>query len=326
MTTMFDALLAAIPDGAYFNQTDFGTKLKDQLLVSDIPFGCYLKGAALWDLERHPVYPIYSMCKTNTEDNVKFAPYKTGSAVLSSERSGELLVFFMKSDAGKTPSIKPRPPSAPSSIPDAKSYSTRDIWRKLSVEDLCGGHGKYSTYLHAGSFQSQPYQFEAVNTKIQNKETPFETILKSKEPFEKNPFGIANATVMPSSELPLPNEIGVKWAAEKSSGKNNGRPHFPIHGSFRFEGDWPKEYERLPIHFLVALEGVNELDVNTLWIPRSKCSFRNGGYSGTFKFDLADLFIAPGDGKSKPPKEAWISVVHRKWLGPIVKDRFDLSP
>jgi predicted metal-dependent hydrolase len=38
MTIMFDALLAAIPDGAYFNQTDFGTKLKDQLLVSDMPF------------------------------------------------------------------------------------------------------------------------------------------------------------------------------------------------------------------------------------------------------------------------------------------------
>lgn len=94
MTTMFDAFLAAIPDGAYFNQTDFGAKLKDQLLVSDIPFGCYLKGAALWDFEKNPVYPIYSMCKTNTEDNVKFAPYRTGSVVLSSVKSGELLVFL----------------------------------------------------------------------------------------------------------------------------------------------------------------------------------------------------------------------------------------
>jgi predicted metal-dependent hydrolase len=55
MTIMLDALLAAIPDGAYFNQTDFGTKLKDQLLVSDIPFSCYLKGAALWGFEKHTV-------------------------------------------------------------------------------------------------------------------------------------------------------------------------------------------------------------------------------------------------------------------------------
>jgi hypothetical protein len=63
------------------------------------------------------------MCKTNTEDNVKFAHYRTGSVVLTSEKSGELLVFFMKSDAGKTPSIRPRPPSAPSSIPDANFQS-----------------------------------------------------------------------------------------------------------------------------------------------------------------------------------------------------------
>jgi hypothetical protein len=35
-------------------------------------------------------------------------------------------------------------------------------------------------------------------------------------------------------------------------------------------------------------------------------------------FDLANLFIA-GGGVSKPPKEVWISAVHRGWQGPIVK-------
>ena len=141
---MFDALLAAIPDGAYFNQTDFGTKLKDQLLVSDIPFGCYLKGAALWDLERNPVYPIYSMCKTNTENNVKFAPYKTGSAVLdfrqivlSSLETGEALVFLVEDYSGKTPAVKHEVSVHPDeTIPRAKTYSVEDHWNTLSLQSL----------------------------------------------------------------------------------------------------------------------------------------------------------------------------------------------
>jgi hypothetical protein len=98
-----------------------------------------------------------------------------------------------------------------------------------------------------------------------------------------------------------------------------------VTGSFRFAGEWPKDAERLPLHFLITERNDADLAVHTLWLPRGKCLIQDDAYSGHFNIDLANLFIA-GDGISKPPKEAWIGVVHRGWQGPIVRADFTQVP
>jgi hypothetical protein len=114
---------------------------------------------------------------------------------------------------------------------------------------------------------------------------------------------------------------GVVLKAGKPTG-SGAKSSLPIHGAFRFIGTWPKDYQRMPLHFLIRVEDVGDVSVQTLWLPRSKCEFKEGAYTGHFNFDLADLFITPWDGKRKPPKRAWISTVHRGWQGPIVKYEF----
>jgi hypothetical protein len=323
MNDMLDALLAALPDAAYFERKEFGEDLREKLSAADVPFACYLRGAATWDLAKQPVYPLYSACKTNTEDNTVFIPYREGSVVISSLETGELIVFLMREDEGKTP--PPRAAKAPgtgSSLPRAKTYSVTDIWRSISAEDLRGGHGDYQAHLHAGDFQSEPFAFKAISADNPPAPPPFERRLKAKTPPGAVEPGIQGAKFDPVGGLEPPEETGVVLKYGKATSKD-GVPVFPVIGAFRFKGEWDKEYERMPLHFLVSQSGERELDVNTLFLPRDKCSFKDGFYTGEFSFDLAGFFVSPGDGAVKAPKEAWLSMVHRDWQGPI--EKVDLS-
>ncbi|MDB5103471.1 MAG: hypothetical protein JWP91_1160 [Fibrobacteres bacterium] len=318
---MFDAILAALPDSSFFEQKDFGANLRDKLLVEDVPFAAYFRGAAVWDYASHPVYPVYSISKTNTVDNE--GPYNGwGTAVFSSVETGELLTFPMKDESGKMPMAhRPKPVRPPSNIPTVKAYSVNDVWRTFKPEDFCGGHGRYQAFLRAGNFQSNPHPLTILAGPKTPAVRPFETVLKSKGVPGKAEFGVLGVTFSASPGSVPPKEPGLTLVHGKARSERGIR-HFPVHAAFRFAGEWPKESERMPIHILVTERNVRDVDVNTIWIPRSQCRFQDGAYTGHFNFDLADLFIAPGDGISKPPKEAWISAVHRGWQGPIERVDF----
>lgn len=324
MNDMLDALLAALPDAAYFEQRNFGDDMREKLRAEDIPFAGYLRGAAVWDLVAHPAYPVYSISKTNTEDNQGLHT-SYGNAVLSSLETGELLVLPMKDDSGKMPMAeRPKPARAPSNLPRAKTYSVDDLWKTIKVDDLCGGYGAYQAFLRAGNFQSQPYRFNAVPDSKKPHTRPYEAVLKTKATPGKNVFGIPGADFHAAPGAVPPKEPGVTLVHGKPYSENGVR-HFPVSGSFRFAAQWPKDAERLPLHFLIAERNDADLAVHTLWLYRDKSHIQDGAYTGQFNFDLANLFIA-GDGISKPPKEAWINVVHRGWQGPIVKVDFAQAP
>ena len=317
MNDMLDALLAALPDSAFFAQR-IGDDLREKLRAEDIPFAGYLRGAAVWDLVIHPAYPVYSIAKTNTEDN-EGLHNGFGTGVFSSVETGELLTFPMIEESGKMPlAARAKPARAPSDLPYAKTYSVDDAWRSLPRDFLCGGYGTYEAFLRAGNFQSRPYRFKAVPDPHKPHPRPYETVLKSKGIPGKAGSEIIGAGFSASADASFPAEPGMTLVQGKVHAEHGVR-HFPVHGAFRFMGMWPKEFERMPIHFLVTERNVRDVDVNTLWIPREKIHFQDGAYTGSFDFDLGDLFIAPADGKSKPPKEAWISAVHRGWQGPIMK-------
>ncbi len=131
MSDMLDALLAALPDAAYFEQRNFGDDMRGKLRAEDAPFAGYLRGAAVWDLVAHPAYPVYSISKTNSEDN-QGLHMGYGNTVISSVETGELLVFSMRDDSGKMPMAeRPKPARPPSNIPRAKTYSVDDLWKML---------------------------------------------------------------------------------------------------------------------------------------------------------------------------------------------------
>jgi hypothetical protein len=326
MNDMLDALLAALPNSAYFERKDFGEDLREKLSAADVPFACYLRGATAWDLAKQPIYPFYSACKTNTEDNTVFIPYREGSVVLSSVETGELVVFLMREDEGKAPPPRAaKGPGATSTLPRAKTYSVTDIWRSISAENLCGGYGDYQAYLLAGDFQSQPYAFKAIPTDNPPVPPPFEGRLKAKTLPESAEPGIQGAKFDPVYGLEPPKEPGVILKHGKATTKG-GVPVFPVSGAFRFKGEWNKEYERMPLHFLFSQAGERELDVNTLFLPLSMCRFKDGYYTAEFSFDLAGFFVSSGDGAVKAPKQAWISKVHRGWRGPIGKVELPSAP
>lgn len=315
---MLDALLAPLPDAAYFEQREIVQEKREKLRAEDIPFAAYLRGAAVWDMMVHPSYPVYATTKTNNEDNQGLA-IGFGNAVVSSVETGELLTFPMREDSGKIPMAdRQKPPRSPSNLPVAKSYSVHDLWRSFKAEELCGGHGMYQAFLRVGNFQSEPYRFKAIPGQIPPLDPPFESLLKSKGVPGKGEFGIQGVTFEAASGLVPPKEPGLTLVHGKPF-IDQGIRHFPIHAAFRFKGEWPKDFERMPLHILVTQRNQRQVDVNTLWIPRVLCQFKDGAYSGFVNFDLADLFISPGDGLSKPPKEAWINLVHRGWQGPIEK-------
>jgi hypothetical protein len=170
-----------------------------------------------------------------------------------------------------------------------------------------------------------PYRFKAIPSPSQPASRPFEKLLKTGGKPGKDAAGVQGARFSDFQGMETPKEIGVFLTPEKFA-VNRGIPSLPTHGVFRFKGAWSKDVERIPIHFLVSIPDVRELDVNTVWIPRAQCKFQDGFYMGRFTFDLANLFIAPADGKAKPPKEAWISVVHRGWVGAIGKFSFSIPP
>ena len=314
---MLDALLAALPDSSYFQQKNFGEGMREKLFAEDVPFAAYLRGAAVWDQVTHASYPVYSICKTNTEDNAGHN-IDFGNAVLSSVETGELLVFRMREHPGKIPmAAAPEAPRTPGNRTIAKSYSVDDQWREFKGDDLRGGYGSYQAFLRAGNFQSSPFMFKVIPDPGSPAERLFDAELRAGEPSGKRDSGIQGATFSIGPGALTPKDPGLTLVHGKPY-IEHGIRHFPVSGSFRFAFEWPKDFARMPLHILVSERNVGGLGVNTLWIPRSKCRFKDGAYSGQFNFDLASLFVY-ADGISRPPKEAWISAVHRGWQGPIVK-------
>ncbi len=327
MITMLDALLAALPDSAYFDHRHSVEALSETLRTSEEPFACYLRGPSVWNTVTHPAYPFYSLCKSNTVDNPIFAPYQYGSIVISSIETGELLIYLAEDFGGKTPEEPSPVPAKPkSTLPRAKTYSVDDHWRMLDLKDLHGGFGNYHAFMHVGNFQSQAYAFQVVPDPAHPKLLPYAGQLKEPAQHDTYDFGIAGASVSQWPSVQATDKAGVTLVQGKAT-TLHGKHHYPIHGTFRFSGEWPTEYVRLPLHFLISGKDSRELLVKTLWLPRSKCQIQTGPdgyYSGQFDFGLENLFITPGDGKSKTPKEAWISTVHRGWQGSIVKYEFDV--
>ena len=133
----------ALPDQAYFEQRDFGTSLRDTLLAAEEPYGCYLHGARVWDLSKHPNYPFYSVCKTNTVDNTVFIPFRDATLVISSVETGELILKAVRNDESKMPlAEKPMPIRPPRpGVPRAKTFSADEVWRTISARDLSGAAG-----------------------------------------------------------------------------------------------------------------------------------------------------------------------------------------
>ena len=143
MSDMLDALLASLPDSAYFERREIGTDLREKLRAEDIPFAGYLRGAAVWDLVAHPDYPIYSISKTNSEDNVGLHN-GYGNIVLSSVETGELLVVPMQDDSGKMPAAGNAKPAAGvragHRVEECLIYRLR--WGRVSSAVLIGERGE----------------------------------------------------------------------------------------------------------------------------------------------------------------------------------------
>lgn len=318
MKDMFDIIVPPIPDQAFYEQREIGEEVRQKLSAADEPFGCILRGPSRWDPARQPSYPLYCACKTNTEDNPDFVPYRHGTVVVTSVETGEILVRLMREEDGKTPLARPRAPRPERpGLPRAKTYSVNDLWRALVPEDFRGGSGSYQAFLHAGDFQSAPFHFQVAPREGHPVARPFEAVLKAKPLPGPSPFGIPGASFDPVPGMDIPQSPGVSLVAGQAVRKD-GRLSVPVHGAFRFRGAWGADWERIPLHVLAAVRDERDLDVTTLWIPRDKCQFQDGEYSGYFRFDLAHLFLAP-DGAVKAPPEAWISLVHRDWRGPIGK-------
>jgi hypothetical protein len=322
---MLDALLAALPDSAYFKHMVVSENYGQQLRESEIPFAGYLRGAALWDLSRESSYPLYSIVKTNSQDNSE-PQVGYGTLVLSSAETGELLTYPMKEESGKMPLANRRKPvRLPSNIPMAKTYTVNDLWRTLTIDDLHGGYGSYQAFLHMGSYQSIPYCFKTINSPEKLKDRPYESVLNGKEFFANVGDGIKGVKFLNASEIDSIASIGLTLIRGDAR-HENGLYRIPVSGSFKFSGVWLEKYERFPIHFLVSVSDNKEVVSHTLWLPKSKCGFKDGLYFVHFQFDLAQLFVTPWDSKPKMPKKAWISAVHRDWQGQIVKYEFENSP
>lgn len=321
---MLDALLAAIPDSSFFRQMDFGVGMREKLFAEDVPFAAYLRGAAVWDQVTQASYPVYSICKTNSEDNDGHT-IDFGNAVLSSVETGELLVFRMREYPGKIPLANPPEAApAPAKSKTVRTYSVDEQWREIKVDDLLGGAGSYQAFLRAGNFQSTPYRFKVIPDPKNPRESRFEAGLRSGDALRKHDSGIKGATFPTLPGAATPEEPGLILEQGKPY-TEHGIRHFPVTGSFRFAFEWPKDFACIPLHILDSERNAGGLGVHTLWIPRAKCRFKDGSYSGRFIFDLANLFIY-ADGISRPPKEAWISAVHRGWQGPISKVVFFADP
>jgi hypothetical protein len=300
MNDMVDGLLAALPDSAFYGRGDFGADLIEKLRESDVPFVCHLRGAASWDPSRQPIYPLYSVSKTNTEDNPVFIPYRYGSAVISSEDTGEAIVFPLREDEGKTP-LANRPARVPSrpDLPRAKTYSTTGHWREVPADALRGGYGAYRIFMHAGDFQSEPYTVQVAPPADPEWKRPFEALLETAGAPAPDgsgaiDLGVAGAVFGAPKAEAFPKEDGVElvpmgWdpaqgvaaSAMAAQGAGNATPgafapRFPVQGNFRFTGEWPEKALRLPLHFLIGGDDVRELRVVTLGIPRAACLFQDG--------------------------------------------------
>lgn len=319
---MIDALLAALPDQAYFEQSEFGAQMRDSLRTSKEPYGCSLRGAKLWNLAEHPEYPFYAICKDNSEDNIPFGLYGENTLVLSSAETGELLMLPMRDYSGKIPLLKdPEASPPPRPTHTAKSYSVDDDWRTISAKDLAGGTGGYLAFVHAGNFQSSAFGFQVV-APSGSPPSPFETRLKAHPDSNTKNKSVPGVHFEPIAGLVPPAGGGVVFRAGMPT-LHDGSITMRVEGAFRFKGIWKAEWARLPLHVLVATAGDQEPRASLIWLSREKLVFKDGMYSGCFAFDLAGFFLSLTGQKIKPPPSAWMSFVHRDWQGPISRIDFE---
>lgn len=320
---MLDALLAAIPDQAYFEQRDFGFSMRDTLLAADEPFGCHLRGAKVWETAKQAAYPFYSLCKDNSEHNISFGLYGTNTLVLSSAETGELIMLPMGDFSGKIPlpdDHKANP--SPRSAPLVKTFSVDETWRAISARDLSGGRGGYQAFLHAGNFQSVSFGFRVLPSGEESQESPFESRLRSHADSEPRARSVPHVRFDPIPGLKPPSDPGLVFRAGKPS-MRKGSARLLIEGAFRFRGTWKKDWVRLPLYIMTAVAGDPAPGAYAIWLPRGKMTYTDardsagGTYSGSFAFNLTDLFIAFPGQKPRLPDSAWISFVHRDWQGPI---------
>ena len=320
---MLDALLSSIPDTAFFAQHDFAETIREQYLDSDTPFGCMARGPSLWDPRRHPDYPVYALCKINNEDNKDFLPFRDAVLVVSSVETGECQLFAMQEDEGKMPLFGNKGHARPKSdLPVVQSFSVREKWRTLSANRFPGAHGVYTAYIHVGNFQSRPFTFEVLSYSSGSEKTAFE---KRLELAETDPE--MNAVLTPriifesASDTTPPSPPGVTFKIVHGSG-NGHQGIEELRATFRLNGKWKPGWQRVPFHLLISVPGGNRPLLHTVFFPLKHARIDEHGYSGSFHFNLADLFaMAPGE-KPKLPASAWVGFLHRDWQGPLKRVDF----
>lgn len=320
---MFEAMLAALPDRDFYEKREFSAQIREAYLDSEIPYGCLVAGAKVWDPSLHPEYPVFSLCKKNNEDNKVFVPFRDANLILSSTSTGELLSFMMREDAGKMP-LYDRKPAAPPKFdaPLVKSYSVNELWRPIPANRIPIGEDHYQAFIHVGDFQSDDYTFHVLANGKNQQPKPFERLLtmvaeppESPSPLAKVAFGDVR-----DAKAPIP-EQGLVFKVQKHV-LPDGAPGYKLRAEFRFGGKWGKDWKRVPIHALIAVPGSQQPLLRTLWLPRKSARFLENGYAGSFEFELTECFVAFPGQKPKIPPSAWVSFVHRDWHGSITRIDF----
>jgi hypothetical protein len=320
---MFEALLAAIPDRDFYEKGEFSAQIREAYLHSEIPYGCLVGGAKLWDLALHTEYPVYSLCKTNNEDNKDFAPFRDANLVLSSTETGELITFIMREDSGKMPLYNPKPAPQPKfDLPVAKSYSVAELWKPVPSARLPECEDRYQAFIHVGNFQSEPYLFHVVTGGKTREQCAFERELTMDAEPAHTTTSTSKVTFTDGrGSKVLPEEHGLVFKVEKHV-LADGYPGYKLQASFHFIGNWKNDWKRVPIHALISVAGSQQPQIQTIWLPRNNIRITEKGYAGRFEFELTEAFIAFPGQKPRIPPSAWISFVHRDWQGPIIRVDF----
>ena len=305
---MIDGLLQSIPHEDFYRHRDFRPIVIEAIRNDEKPFLALLAAPGEWDVELHPVLPLYAAFKTNSRDNSDI-PSSHWQLIFTAIGREESFILPWNESNKTPPSEESKATPPPPGHSPKVTYSFDQDWRDVKASQLMLGPKEWKVALHAGSFLSNPILLKIKNGKpepivghpshdIKKSIADFPETLRKQ--FSRTPFH------------PIMPKHGVVFSNRLESG-TPGHPGLLLAATFAlpspaFNG------ENFHIQLFLTSDDIPQGIKISLSIPKVFLETDGKIIQGYFNVDLRPYFIN-SEGTLLAPKVLYITAIRSEYIG-----------
>ncbi|MBN2037191.1 MAG: hypothetical protein JW768_10650 [Chitinispirillaceae bacterium] len=318
---MFAAFLFSLnlPDTAIYSNYDIYSKVFDQLTETTEPYGLAIIGPTVFDIKKHSVYPVFSLWKTNNQDNIHFLPPEMAYILIIHLTTNELIILPLYRDPGKMPlpEDEPEPTYPPGYNKKARQYSYDKIWRDISSKDMTFVEGKYKVKVLCGKMLSNEITFSLTGSSIKPENSSF---IKDKTKSTVD-FTDEYKTMFSKSDG-SPDILKSENAIQLESSNDTidkDQTCLIIRGSFNLPTNNLLDKQPLEITALIQYAGPGGLAIKKLVVPQEMIKKGNNNVQGYFAFNVLENFYNQTTKKFTIPEEILVNAVYGTSISNVIE-------